>query len=162
MTATCQCLCGSIDVKVLTNRQEGSEPCWCMSARPCRVGAYRLTVKYCNDGNLYAAVKPALDIFCTSFDVSHTMLPRASAVRLHDLRTMPHEGFVFGVQEVCGLVVLWHQEYASHSIGYGNDALNDVQPGKVSTRSWQWRRKSITPSPAWIACCTVHIQDRPG
>ena len=91
-----------------------------------------LTVEDCHDTDLNAAVHPALYVLGSHFDISHSVMARPTTVFFHDRCTVPHDDFVFIVEEVGGFVVLRHEKDARRGPDNGDYAFDNVQPKIIS------------------------------
>jgi hypothetical protein len=85
-------------------------------------------VQDCYDSDLNAAVKPALDIFGSFFDIRFSVLPAAAGVGFHTLGTHTHDLLLFVVEEVGRFIVLWYQVDAHEGPNHGDYAFDHVEP----------------------------------
>lgn len=89
---------------------------------------FRLTVKNCHDADLDDSMAPGLDVLGGQLHVLERVLSVTAAVRFRDLGSASHDGLVFGIEKVSGLVIFWHEPEASEAIDDGDESLEDVEP----------------------------------
>ncbi len=73
-------------------------------------------------------MEPTLDILRGFLDILHSVVSRATTIRLCKFSTVPHDNSVFLIQEICRLEVLGYDIDAYRSVDDCDDTFDNVKP----------------------------------